>query len=133
MSLLKSVAARWAPPLAWICLICFLSSRPVLPGPSIPFADKVMHAFEFGVLAFLLDRALLPRLRRRAFALRWGTIVAICLVCGILDEMHQAFVPGRNCEFPDVVADFSGALLAGLRAPRRRHSRQPPGGLRSQI
>lgn len=47
-------------------------------------------------------------------------------VYGITDEWHQSYVPGRNSDPLDVVANFIGALLATLavRALLRRRLAQ---------
>jgi VanZ family protein len=48
-------------------------------------------------------------------------------VWGIVDEVHQTWIPGRSCEAGDVAADVAGAtagalvassLFAGRRASR---------------
>jgi VanZ family protein len=44
---------------------------------------------------------------------------------GVSDELHQLFVPGRNCDWHDVVADAAGSLLgaalgSALATRRRR-------------
>ncbi len=36
---------------------------------------------------------------------------AICVLFSITDEIHQSFVPGRSCEFRDILIDSSGVLL----------------------
>jgi VanZ family protein len=38
--------------------------------------------------------------------------VAIVSLYGVSDEVHQAFVPGRNADVFDWVADTTGALVA---------------------
>ena len=35
----------------------------------------------------------------------------ICLLYAISDEIHQYFVPGRACQFADVIIDFSGSVM----------------------
>ncbi|MFA7672763.1 MAG: VanZ family protein [Clostridia bacterium] len=34
-----------------------------------------------------------------------------CVLYAVSDEIHQLFVPGRSCEFLDVIIDSAGALL----------------------
>lgn len=110
---------RWAPVIAWAALIYALSSRQTLPGIGFPHADKILHAFEFAVLAWLLARALFPsapisRLRARAL---WAAAGIFCLIYALSDEFHQSLVPGRTCEISDLVADSVG-ILSGLTAFR---------------
>ncbi len=38
----------------------------------------------------------------------------ICALYSLSDEIHQSFVPGRSCEFRDMLIDCSGALLGCL-------------------
>lgn len=37
-----------------------------------------------------------------------------CFVYAMSDEFHQSFIPGRSCEFRDVLIDTSGALVGIL-------------------
>ena len=46
-------------------------------------------------------------LKRKA----WLFTLFIILAYAGLDELHQLFIPGRDCEFLDWVADSSGVLL----------------------
>ncbi len=41
---------------------------------------------------------------------RWLITLVFCLCYAVSDEIHQIFVPGRGCEFTDVVIDFAGSL-----------------------
>jgi VanZ family protein len=59
----------------------------------------------------------------RARALRWA--VATSLVRAVLDEIHQAFVPGRTGTPVDVMIDAVGITLAAWLI-RRRSARKPP-------
>jgi VanZ family protein len=44
---------------------------------------------------------------------RWAVLaVGLASLYGVSDEVHQAFVPGRNADVFDWVADTTGALLA---------------------
>lgn len=108
----------WTLPLAVATAIVWLSSRSQYPGGLTlpPPLDKVAHAAVFGILAWSLDLALqrtrpdLPMYRRHLLGF------ALVAAFGATDEWHQAFVPGRACEFGDWVADIVGAglgLLAG--------------------
>jgi VanZ family protein len=102
------------PALLWALLIYISSSIPSvsLPAVRILNADKVVHFLVFLVLAWLLDRSLrnvpaIPWVARYHLALT----VVLTTVYGALDEVHQAFVPGRNPSFLDLSADVGGALL----------------------
>jgi VanZ family protein len=121
----KRFAVYVLPIVAYAGLIFYLSSRSSLPVslPRFFGADKVAHFVEYGILGFLLVRALAGY----KVALHRAVWVAITLALayGISDEVHQAFTPGREPSVWDVVADLLGAaagVLAwyGLTVHRRR-------------
>jgi VanZ family protein len=95
-----------------MALIWAVSSMPHhgIPMTAVPFRDKGVHFIEYLVLAALLARAL--RLSRGAWGLLRvaATAFALAFVWGYLDELHQAFVPGRDSSLGDVIADFTGSL-----------------------
>ena len=66
---------------------------------------KVAHLAEFGVLAILWHRALLPS--------RYAVLVAFALatIYGGLDELRQGLAPNRVPALSDVMVDSLGALL----------------------
>jgi VanZ family protein len=35
----------------------------------------------------------------------------ICVLCAMLDEFHQLFVPGRGAQVKDVIIDTVGAIV----------------------
>lgn len=105
---MRRALSLWAPPVLYAALIFYLSSRSSFPGvPSVVFDfDKVIHATEYGVFAVLLVRAT-------------GSPLAAWLIAvlyGISDEVHQAFVPGRESSPFDAMADAFGAGLVCLAA-----------------
>ena len=100
----------WLPPLAWMGLIFFLSSRPVPEGAEwIP--DWLTHGAAWAILAVLLARALEGSRVRHVAVLAFVAATAY----GVLDEIHQSYVPGRYPDAWDVVKDAVGAL-AGIAA-----------------
>ena len=69
---------------------------------------KLAHFAVFAVLGFLCFAAFsVDLLPRRAFPAALG----LGAVRGVLDEVHQSFVPGRSCELRDMGIDFAGVLL----------------------
>ncbi|WP_286354040.1 VanZ family protein [Geothrix oryzae] len=104
----------WILPLAVAAAIFSLSAQSQYPGgiQLPPPLDKVAHATVFGALALALDLTLritrpdLPLYRRHLL------VLAAVSLYGASDEWHQAFVPGRACEFGDWVADTVGGILA---------------------
>jgi len=70
---------------------------------------KIAHLVAFSLLGFCLASALkwLIKSRRLVFWLSWG----VASVYGILDEIHQYFVPGRIFLISDMVINAAGALI----------------------
>lgn len=99
-----------------MALIWFLSSISLrLPVVSeLPFKDKGIHFIEYGVLSALNSFALsrtFPSIKRIYTAM---LAIFLTVMWGILDEIHQAFVPGRTSQLGDVVADCLGALIGSV-------------------
>lgn len=93
-------------------LIWFLSSQTTLPQPKgILGFDKFQHLFAYLVLAVALGLWFPPRYwqfhRLRTLLL----IVLITSAYGMIDEIHQYYVPGRDCNVWDWMADTIGAAL----------------------
>src|SRR5262249_21374050 len=90
-------------------LIFFLSSRPAVSVSH----DKVLHTLEYSVFGFLLAAALA---RQFEFKGLWLVIWAVLIgtLFGVSDEIHQYFVPGRNCSAADAAADLFGSFLGVL-------------------
>lgn len=97
--------------IGWAVAIYILSSQPGLDVPPLFFGqDKLLHALVFGILGFLVAGALLPaaqKIRRRHILMAVGLVAAY----GMLDEIHQYFVPGRMADVFDVLADVGGGIL----------------------
>jgi len=76
--------------------------------------DKLLHLVEYAILGYLVARAaknsssLRLRANFRIFA------VAFAVIYGLSDELHQYFVPGREVEILDVLADGAGAFLGQI-------------------
>lgn len=69
---------------------------------------KLAHLLLFAALGFLIFGAFSVDLPpRRAF----HGAVLLGVVRGVLDEIQQAFIPGRSCEFRDMCIDAVGVLL----------------------
>ncbi len=90
--------------------------------------DKVIHAAEYAVFAWLVSGALRVRFSRRvAFALA----AVLCATFGSLDELYQSTVPGRSSSVYDALADTIGATAGAAFGSvwwarhDRRHQRAP--------
>ncbi len=130
---MRSLARRlfaWGPALLLTAVVWLLSSMPDLrpPGPYFPHRDKVFHALQFGLMGFFYARAAAltwPRRLRRALLFGFALTAAM----GLLDELHQAFVPGRDGDLLDWLADLFGAAVGGwlygrVRSVWRRRARR---------
>lgn len=113
----RPFVSLWLPLFVWMGLLWFLSDRSSLGRAgmllSFPNSDKVAHAIAFGTLAFLFYRLsasrTLPLLGRAPVFFA----VLCALLYGVVDECHQAHVPGRDPSVWDLLADLVGASLVG--------------------
>ncbi len=108
-----SIALAWLPPLLYTGLIWWLSGQ-VLDFQLIafvPLRDRGVHLVEYGLLALLIARAVHITWPERGLR---GALFALLLgfSLGLLDEVHQLFVPGRSADILDLVADTAGACVA---------------------
>jgi VanZ family protein len=104
------------PFLAGCTAIFFVSNmqRPPVPDAlSFRFADKLLHAVAYGGLAGLALIGALGRGGWRGRNRGRAALVALLLASlyGVVDEVHQAYVPGRSSTVGDWVADTLGALV----------------------
>jgi VanZ family protein len=117
----------WLPVLLWMGLIFVASSQPKLPfvlNKTVDFiTKKAGHVTEYGVLAFLLWRAIPSTVSKATSGHRskekgWPALPSlrgaffISLFYAISDELHQTFVPGRTGRLTDVGFDVLGTLFA---------------------
>ena len=98
--------------IGWMGTIFFLSHQPSLPTPSLfEHQDKLFHGGAYGLLGLLLAGALFqPAQPLRTLLLVW----LLGSLYGLSDEFHQSFIPGRDADLLDVLADSVGALLGAL-------------------
>lgn len=74
---------------------------------------KTAHFIEYAILGFLFTRAIYKTSKTETKkGLYYG--IALSLITSVGDETHQAFVPGRSCEFRDICIDTIGASLGAL-------------------
>jgi len=119
----------WWPATAWAILILIVSSIPNLSTPSLgfTFADKVAHFVEYLILGLLVAVAFHREGRSKPLV----TAIIVCCAFGILDELHQALVPGRTADIFDILADFLGSvagtyLCAWIKGTFPRRASQEP-------
>jgi VanZ family protein len=110
-------------------ILCAPNVRP--PGfLDFPYSDKLIHACQFAILAFLICRFFL----RHSAEIRrsWIFIASVSITAsyGAVTELIQKAVPGRVADVGDVAADTVGALLAAsiwlfLETSRKRSQSAP--------
>ena len=106
-------AALWGPVLLWAGLIFVLSSLPDLAiglGVWDLVLRKLAHVVEYAVLGGLLFRAVAHE----------PTAVLLGSLYAVTDEVHQAFVPGRDGSPLDWLLDTVGAAAGVLILARAR-------------
>lgn len=109
--------ARWAAA-GWAVFLLVLTSWPSPPEvpvvSAIPNFDKLVHGFLYGVEGFLLYFAIDWPRSSRASWLRALVVGGALAVCGTLDEVHQAWIPGRSMEAADALTDAVGGTVGAL-------------------
>ena len=107
----KHFISRWLPLIIY-CLIIFIQSS--LPAyerlPEFRFSDKLLHFGAYALMGILFFRAFQTLgIKSDARRLILFSIAAATLY-GISDEIHQYFVPFRNADLLDVLANTLGAI-----------------------
>ena len=95
----------------WIILFT-ATTLPAEDLPKIGVGDKVEHFLAYFVLAALVNLTLMfqnkyNRLKKYA----WLYTLIFCLAYAGIDELHQLFIPGRNCNIFDWLSDAGGILF----------------------
>lgn len=100
--------------IGWMATIYYASSQPFIPTPNLfSNQDKLFHLIVYGILGVLL--LLSCRYTSPGYSgIQITRTVVIASLYGISDELHQSFVPGRELELIDWLADTLGALIAVL-------------------
>ena len=105
------IALAWAPAVVYMALIWVLSSLEIsAPVEDFPLRDKGLHFVEYGALGFLLGHAAFRTWPKHHVLRTAALAVVITGLWAWLDEIHQAFVPGRTSDALDLVADCAGAV-----------------------
>ena len=102
----------------WAVFLFALTSWPRPPEvpvlSRIPDFDKLIHVGLYGVQAFLLYFAIAWPGRSRFSLLRVVAILGTMAVWAIADETHQDWIPGRDMDGWDVIADCVGAAAGAM-------------------
>ena len=100
----------WLPVAAYMAFLFLLSGQSGLPGVGYSW-DKLLHVVAYCGLGLVCLRAFNAGLRvikRRPTLLAMLTTIGY----GLLDELRQSRVPGRDASLGDWLADVVGAALS---------------------
>ncbi|RMH31474.1 MAG: VanZ family protein, partial [Nitrospirae bacterium] len=116
LSLVKQVCYYWLPVILHAGSIIFVSSLSSLPR-TLPLgldhvSDKIWHAAEYAVLGILVYRALFYAAGSRLRSMACPLAILAAGLFGLTDELHQWFVPNRQADGWDLLADTIGAAAA---------------------
>jgi VanZ family protein len=109
---LKRLLWLWLPVLVYMIAMFVGQSLPNAPEPPGPLTDKHEHFFFYGVLAVMVLRAFTNARWRRITAAAALGAIAFSAFYGVLNEVHQRFVPGRSYDVLDMIANTIGSVLA---------------------
>ncbi|MBD3426376.1 MAG: hypothetical protein GF409_03980 [Candidatus Omnitrophica bacterium] len=105
----------WLPTLMWGTVILVFSVLPYrsLPAITVGYFDKIAHFFEYTVLSVLIARGLYRS--GRSFSTK-NILLTLILggVYGILMELVQRYVPGRDANPGDLAANIGGIVFGIL-------------------
>tara|TARA_B100000073_G_scaffold58831_1_gene43734 strand:- start:2272 stop:2631 length:360 start_codon:yes stop_codon:yes gene_type:complete len=101
-----------------IIYILFISILSHIPSDGLPESsnlhsnqDKIFHLIEFFILGTLIQLSFLERKSKAKNEIIFLTIISgFSIAC--IDELHQSFVPGRQCSVIDIYFDFFGIILS---------------------
>ena len=101
-------------PLVFYWLFIFIGTS--LPSDELStileVGDKIKHFIAYFILAVLLGLNLHFQDRWQSVSINYLVYTfIICTFYGVLDELHQIFVPNRSAEFYDWLADLFGSTM----------------------
>jgi VanZ family protein len=98
--------------IAYIAGIFIFADSSVVSALSSFNPYSLLHIPLFGILTFLLIFSFVPMTQLPNYLItRFLVVGFIALVVAIADEIHQAYVPGRDASITDVLLDLVGITL----------------------
>lgn len=102
----------WFPILVYCTLIYIQSSYPSPEEvPQLPYIDKVLHFTAYALLSVLFLRALKMLPIKDNIRLIMILSMTLSSLYGISDEIHQHYVPYRDADIMDALADIIGSIF----------------------
>lgn len=122
-SRLRAWLIYWFPVILCLGVMLTMSSLPnpyAVLGNRVTIGDLTAHALGFFVLMLLVSR-LVFFLRGEVGLRPLIRALGFCVLYAVFDELHQIPIPGRGCEWVDLLANMCGisagavvALLGGM-------------------
>jgi VanZ family protein len=111
---MKKFLKYWGIVVLWMGIIFTFSAIPNLKTELEQdfLLRKIAHMVEFGILTFLLYRAIKNNGYKNNKAIIYSLIIA--LFYAFSDELHQLFVRGRHCSLKDVAIDSIGIFIFSI-------------------
>ncbi len=116
----------WLPIIIYCVLIFFQSANPTpVSMPKFLLFDKLLHFAAYAFLGAMFLRALrtLPLKNRPVLILSLSILLST--LYGFSDELHQHFVPARQADLWDALADMLGSV-AGVWTYHKAVSKDRP-------
>ena len=111
----KNFLFYWFPTIIY-CLIIFIQSSYPSPEtvPDLPYFDKLLHFSVYAVLGALFLRAFKTTQFKNNITLLLILSILASSFYGISDELHQYFVPCRDADIMDALADILGSICGAF-------------------
>ena len=107
------------------CVLIFIASS--IPGGDVdtgpPGVDKLLHLIEYLILSFLLFSAMRAQFPKAPSGRVFMFVFILSTLYGISDEIHQKYVPLRECDPIDMILDGVGSALGAYWALLRSSAR----------
>ena len=112
----KRRVLAWIPPVIWALIILVSSVIPggALPDVKIDYLDKVVHFLMYIILALLMVRGYFYNFSNNIPP----KVILFMLILGggygILMELVQCYIPGREASLLDAVSNIAGILAGSI-------------------
>jgi VanZ family protein len=125
-SKLRDFLICWLP-LIFYCLAIFIQSGQPGPEliPDVQFLDKFLHFGAYGLLGILFFRAYETLPLKNFKNLLILISIGSATLYGISDEIHQYFVPSRQADVMDGIANTIGSICGVYLFYRWKNQKEP--------